>query len=228
MSKIKNSVIVILMILLLSACDKKESFKINDEVLLTGTIQVKEIMKEGEKTKVTYLELEHAITINDKTINKIELNTDQELKENTKTTIKGKIEDSGNLSILDLDYIFSVTDIENVLSYVNTFGNDDFSFSIPSNLIKQCTVKEIENGFIVFSKNNMDVGGEVLTIKSVTPAEYKILQDNEQYIEKVKSDRNKIIVITYPMTNQFKDEYKEEYEQIGNQIGNIKKTVTIK
>lgn len=228
MKKIKSFGIIILMILLLSACNKKEKIKINEEVLLTGTIQVKEIIKEGQKAKVTYLELEHAITIEDKTISKIELETEQDLKENTKATIKGKIEDSGNLSILDLDYIFSVTDIDNIFSYVNTFSNKDFSFSIPSQIIKQCTVQEFDNGFTIYSKSNMDAGGEVLSIKSVTMEEYKTLQNSNQYIEKVKSDQKKIIIVTYPTTNEYKEEYKKEYEQIGNQIGTIKNSITIK
>ena len=228
MKKIKKFTILSLIILFLCACNKKEEYKINEDVLLSGTIQVKEIIKEGQKAKVTYLELEKAITIHDKSISKIELNTEQELKNNTKATIKGKIEDSGNLSILDLDYIFSVTDIDNVLSYVNSFSNANFSFSIPSNLIKQCTVKEIENGFTIYSKSNMDVGGEVMTIKAVTPQEFQNLQSSDIQLEKVKSDQNKIILITYPTSNEYKEEFKEEYEQIGNQINAIKNTITIK
>ena len=228
MKKIKKVTILVLIILLLCACSKSEEYKINEDVLLSGTIQVKEIIKEGKKAKVTYLELEKAITINNKTISKIELNTEQELKNNTKATITGKIEDSGNLSVLDLDYIFSVTDIDNVLSYINSFTNSSFSFSIPSNLIKQCTVKEIENGFIIYSKSNLDVGGEVMTIKAVTPSEFRELQNSDIQIEKVKSDQKKTIVITYPTSNEYKEEFKEEYEQIGNQINAIKDTITIK
>ena len=215
MKKTKKFTILILVILFLCACNKKEEYKINEDILLTGTIQVKEIIKEGKKAKVTYLELEKAITINDKTISKIELNTEQELKNDTKATIKGKIEDSGNLSVLDLDYIFSVTDIDNVLSYVNS-------------LIKICTVREIENGFIIYSKSNLEVGGEIMTIKAVTSSDFKELQNTNIQMEKVKSDSKKTIVIIYPTSNEYKEEFKAEYEHIGDQINTIKNTITIK
>ena len=228
MKKTKKFTILILVILFLCACNKKEEYKINEDILLTGTIQVKEIINEGKKAKVTYLELEKAITINDKTISKIELNTEQELKNDTKATIKGKIEDSGNLSVLDLDYIFSVTDIDNVLSYVNSFTNGSFSFSIPANLIKICTVREIENGFIIYSKSNLEVGGEIMTIKAVTSSDFKELQNTNIQMEKVKSDSKKTIVIIYPTSNEYKEEFKDEYEQIGDQINTIKNTITIK
>lgn len=230
MKKIRRIFTLIISIIFITSCaNTGNKFEINDEVTLEGKITTSEIIKDGKKEKINLLELEKPIIINNKKVYKIEIDFDKELKETDKVTITGTIKSGSELSVLNLDYIFDATDIDNVLSYVNTFSNKDFSMTIPTSIIKITTVEELENGFIVYSTSNMESGGEVFRVLSVTSKEFKELRDNkEKSIEKITSDNDKTIVIIYPTTTEYDEENQKEYETIGNEIARIKNNIKIK
>ena len=228
MKKIKKLAMLFISILLLTGCGNSK-YKVEEEVTLNGTIKNKQVIVDGQIKEISVLELEEPITIGDKKFHQIELISDKKLKDQSEVSIKGVIKDGNKASVLDLDYLFDVNDIDNVLSYVNTFSNEYFSLTIPSSLMKLCTVTEIDNGFIVYSTNNMDVGGEVFRVLSVTSKEFRELQnDDSVLIEKISSDKEKTIIIEYPKTTEYKDEYADEYESIVNQINTIKNNIKIK
>lgn len=228
MKKIKKLAMLFISILLLTGCGNNK-YKVEEEVTLNGTIKNKQVIVDGQIKEISVLELEEPITIGDKKFHQIELISDKKLKDQSEVSIKGVIKDGNKASVLDLDYLFDVNDIDNVLSYVNTFSNEYFSLTIPSSLMKLCTVTEIDNGFIVYSTNNMDVGGEVFRVLSVTSKEFRELQnDDSVLIEKISSDKEKTIIIEYPKTTEYKDEYADEYESIVNQINTIKNNIKIK
>lgn len=230
MKKFKKLATLFTLVIFLSACtNNSNKFKVDEEVTLNGTIKNKQVIIDGETKEVSVLELEKPITIGDKMFYQIELDSDKKLKDNTDVSIKGVIKDGDKASVLDLEYLFDVNDIDNVMSYVNTFSTDDFSMTIPSSLIKIITIEETENGLIVYSTSNMDVGGEVFRVLSVTTKEFKTLQNNDNILtEKISSDKEKTIIIQYPITTEYKEEYAEEYEMIGNEIRTIKNNIKIK
>ena len=230
MKKLNKIATLLISIIFISACtNNSNKYKVDEEVTLNGTIKNKQVIVDGETKEVSILELEKPITIGDKTFHQIELDSDKKLKDSSDVSIQGVIKDGGKASILDLDYLFDVNDINNVMSYVNTFSNSDFSMTIPSSLIKICTIEEIENGFIVYSTSNMDVGGEVFRVISVSTKEFKELQNNESILtEKISSDKEKAIIIQYPITTEYKEEFAEEYETIGNEMRTIKNNIKIK
>lgn len=228
MKKLKKLALLFISVLFLSGCGNNK-YKVEEEVTLNGTIKNKQVIVDGQTKEISVLELDEPITIGDKKFHQIELISDKKLKNQSEVSIKGVIKDGNKASVLDLDYLFDVNDIDNVLSYVNTFSNEDFSLTIPSSLIKLCTIEQIEKGYIVYSTNNKDVGGEVFRVLSVTTKEFRDLQnDDTVLIEKISSDKEKTIIIEYPKTTEFKDEYADEYEEIVSNITTIKNNIKIK
>lgn len=226
MKKFKRIAILLLTTILLTNCGK-EKLELNQEVTLSGTVTVKEVTENNETTKVSILELDEPVIINGETIYKIELDYDKELKNNSELTITGTI--TNNESSDDMSFSFAVSDIDDILSYINTFSNDEFSMTIPASLIKISTVERIDNGFIVYSTSNMSNGGEVFRIISVTNDEFKVLNKNEtKYIEKITSTKEKTIIIQYPSTIEYSDENFEDYETIANSITTIKDNVRLR
>ena len=227
MKRLKRILSLVAISLLLTNCGK-EKLELNKQVTLTGTVTVKEIKKDDTTTKVSILNLDEPVIIDGDTIHKIELDSDKEIKNNSEITITGTLKSNSD-SAIDLDYSFEVLDVDDILSYINTFTNEDFSMTIPAEIIKLCTVKQIDNGFVVYSTSNLEMGGEVFRIISVTNEEFKILNKNEnKYIEKITSTKEKTIIIQYP--NENVEEYKnfKDYETIVKKITTIKDNVTLK
>lgn len=227
MKRLKRILSLVAISLLLTNCGK-EKLELNKQVTLTGTVTVKEIKKDDTTTKVSILNLDEPVIIDGDTIHKIELDSDKEIKNNSEITITGTLKSNSD-SAIDLDYSFEVLDVDDILSYINTFTNEDFSMTIPAEIIKLCTVKQIDNGFVVYSTSNLEMGGEVFRIISVTNEEFKILNKNEnKYIEKITSTKEKTIIIQYP--NENVEEYKnfKDYETIVKKITTIKDNVRLK
>lgn len=227
MKRLKRILSLVAISLLLTNCGK-EKLELNKQVTLTGTVTVKEIKKDDTTTKVSILNLDEPVIIDGDTIHKIELDSDKEIKNNSEITITGTLKSNSD-SAIDLDYSFEVLDVDDILSYINTFTNEDFSMTIPAEIIKLCTVKQIDNGFVVYSTSNLEMGGEVFRIISVTNEEFKVLNKNEnKYIEKITSTKEKTIIIQYP--NENVEEYKnfKDYETIVKKITTIKDNVRLK
>lgn len=227
MKRLKRILSLVAISLLLTNCGK-EKLELNKQVTLTGTVTVKEIKKDDTTTKVSILNLDEPVIIDGDTIHKIELDSDKEIKNNSEITITGTLKSNSD-SAIDLDYSFEVLEVDDILSYINTFTNEDFSMTIPAEIIKLCTVKQIDNGFVVYSTSNLEMGGEVFRIISVTNEEFKVLNKNEnKYIEKITSTKEKTIIIQYP--NENVEEYKnfKDYETIVKKITTIKDNVRLK
>ncbi len=225
----KKILTILSILLLITGCSKKaKTYKINDEINLEGKISTAEIMQDGKNKKVNILNLDSPIIINNTAVHKIELGYDKELKNDIEISLKGIIKD-GTKSELNLDYIFEITALDNSMSIVNTFANETFSITIPTEIIDICTVKEIANGFIIYSTNNIPNGGEVLRILSVTNDEFQNLRQNKKIlIEKITSNKKNTIITMYPTDNQYSKEYELEYEKIGNSINDIKENIKLK
>ena len=145
MKKLKKLVAFIIFSLILTGCQENK-FKIDEEVTLTGKITNSEIIQNDEKHKVSILNLDEPIFVDGTRINKIEIEYDKDLKENNEITITGKIKNNSD-SHVDLAYSFSVTDVDDILSYINTFSNDDFQMTIPTSIIKTCSIERIDSHF---------------------------------------------------------------------------------
>ena len=225
----KKIVYLLFILFMITSCAKKDNvYHINDEIDLSGTVSTSEVIKDGETHKINILNLDTPIIIDNVSIHKIELSYDKELKENSEVSIKGIIE-NGEDSLLNLDYLFSITDIDNLLSIVNTYSNDTFSITIPKDLIKISTVTKIENGFIIYSSNNINNGGEVFRILAVTNKEFQDFRKNNNLtIEKVVSNKENTIIIIYPTTDEYSEEYQDDYEKIVNSVEEIKQNVKLK
>lgn len=223
MKKFKKIAVLLLITLLLTNCGEKK-LELNQEVTLTGKVTVKEVTENDKKTKVSYFELDEPIIIDGEKIYQIELDYDKEIKNNSELSITGTITNNDNSSLS-----LTVSDIDDILSYINTFSNEEFSMTIPASLIKISTIKRIDNGFIIYSTSNMSNGGEVFRIISVTNDEFKQLNKNEtKYIEKITSTKEKTIIIQYPSTIEYTEENFTDYETIANSINTIKDNVRFK
>lgn len=227
MKKLKKLIIFICLIAILTGCQKNK-FKLNEEVILTGKITNSEIKKDDETYKVSILNLDEPIIIDGTKIKKIELEYDQALKDNSEITIKGIIKNNSDSNV-DLEYSFSVLDVDDILSYINNFNNDNFSMTIPTNIIKTCYIDRIDNGFIIYSSKEKNIENEVFRIISLSNEEYnKIKDENNRSIEKVKSNKEKTVIILYNNKMEISDENLQNFDSIIKSIDNIKNTVKIK
>ena len=216
MKRAKKILIFILFILLLVGCNEKEKYEINKPTSLHGKIVVTEINKDGKKEYVSVLELEKAITIDGVTTDKIELEYDKDLKNDTETTISGTIEVNDGKT--DLKYRMNVNSVDNVLSYVNTFSNERFSLAIPANLMKEVTVQKIQNGFIICSSSKK----EAFRFVALDNSEYKSLNKNELDFEVVKSNKKTTVIVI------FSDEEDPTADALYKELATIKKSVKLK
>lgn len=219
MQKYKKIILLILITLIITNCGNK-NYKLNEEITLKGRISTTEITKDNETKKVKVLNLDEPIIIDGTKINKIEIDYDKGIKDDYDITIMGKITEN-NGSNGDLSYSFKVSDIDNILSFINTFGNDDFTFAIPSELMKKINVKEIDKGFTIYNSED----SEILSIKAVSKAEFNKI--NTGYIEKVTSNRNKVVIIEFSSTDKENDNY-ETASEVLNELPKIKSTVQLK
>ena len=122
MKRLKRILSLVAISLLLTNCGK-EKLELNKQVTLTGTVTVKEIKKDDTTTKVSILNLDEPVIIDGDTIHKIELDSDKEIKNNSEITITGTLKSNSD-SAIDLDYSFEVLDVDDILSYINTFTNE--------------------------------------------------------------------------------------------------------
>lgn len=227
MKKLKKIITLLAISMLLTNCGKEE-LKVNQEVTLTGTVTTREITKDNETKKVSILNLDEPIIIDGTSINKIELDYDKGLKENEEITIKGTITSNGDSSI-DLDYAFSVSDIDDILSYINTFSNEEFSMTIPPEIIKISTIDRIEKGFIISGTDKENNKFEVFRVICVTNSEFKELNKNESsYIEKAISNKEKTVIIKFPNDDITSEDNIETVEKIIDELETIKKNVRLK
>ena len=225
MKKIIKRTILSLAILSLCACTQKEnSYKIDDEVEIKGTISSKTIVEDGISREINVITPSNPIIIDNKNISEIEISYDKSIKDQKEVTIKGII--TGDTLLEDLKYAIEVNDIEDPMVLANTYHHDDFSMTIPTSIIEYCSIEKIDNGFIVYSRSNKDVGGEVFTVISLTKDEFNdMVKKDEKYIERVTSNSKKTIIMTFPTTTEYSDEFKDEYELIGNSINKVKNNI---
>lgn len=227
MKKFKKILLLLGLTILLTNCGKEE-LELNKEVTLTGTISTSEIITNNETKKVNILNLDEPIIIEGNTIKKIELEYDKGLKDNSEISIKGTLKSNSD-SKTDLSYSLDVLDIDDILSYINTFSNEEFSVTIPPEIMKIVAIKKIDNGYIIYNSNDMLDNNEVFRIIAVSNSEFKELTKNEStYIEKAKSDKEKTIVIKYPRNTEYQEEYLKVTQDIISQIDTIKNNVRIK
>lgn len=227
MKKFLTMTICVLSIIFLAACtNKTNNYAVNDKINLTGTVSSKEIIENGIKKKINILNLEKSINIDGQLTSKFYIDFDQNLKENEKVSITGTLKEQVAPDI-NLSYGISVSDIDNE-SLINTFSNDDFSLTIPSDLIKLCFVEEIDHGYIIYSINNLSVGGEVFKVISVSNDEFKnMVDENTLNFEKISSDLTKTVIIIYPNNAMYTEEYQHEYARIGDSLNKIKENIRL-
>lgn len=213
-------------ILILTACSTKE-YKINQQISLKGNITTQEITKDNQTYKINILNLETPIIIDGTKINKIAIDYDKSLKEDINVTIDGTII-LNKQENLDLEYAITVNDIDNILSYINTFSNEDFSMTIPVDIIKICDIREIENGFAIYKKDKNNNEVELFRIITISNEEFNTLREKEEKsIEKITSNREKTSIILYSSDEYVADDY-TDYETALRSVDRIKETVVLK
>ncbi len=221
MKKFKRIITLILMTLLLTNCGK-EKLSLNEEVTLKGRITHQEVTENNSTKKISVLTLDEPIVIDGDLVRKIELEYDKDLKTDTDITISGKIKNNSGSTY---DYLFSASDIDDILSYVNTFSNDDFSITIPTDLIKEVIVNKIDNGFAIYLEHN-DIKYEIFKAIAVTNDEYQNIKESKEIEVATKKD-NKRVLIVYSEA-ETPDELSDTVEKIYKSIPKIKGNIRMK
>lgn len=226
MKNLKKIIYLCLMTIILTGCLANE-LELNKKVDLKGIIETNEITKDNKTYKVSILHLEEPIIIEGNKINQIAIDYNKLLQNDIETTISGEIITNENPN-LDLQYSIKVNNIDNILSYINTFTNKDFSVTIPLDIIKICNISNIENGFTISLADQNDDLVELFRIISVSNNEFKEIRENESLkIEKITSNKEKTIILLYSKED-YKNSSYENYNQIISDINKIKDTVVIK
>lgn len=226
MKNLKKIIYLCLMTIILTGCLANE-LELNKKVDLKGIIETNEITKDNQTYKVSILHLEEPIIIEGNKINQIAIDYNKLLQNDIETTISGEIITNENPN-LDLQYSIKVNNIDNILSYINTFTNKDFSVTIPLDIIKICNISNIENGFTISLADQNDDLIELFRIISVSNNEFKEIRENESLkIEKITSNKEKTIILLYSKED-YKNSSYENYNQIISDINKIKDTVVIK
>lgn len=226
MKNLKKIIYLCLMTIILTGCLANE-LELNKKVDLKGIIETNEITKDNQTYKVSILHLEEPIIIEGNKINQIAIDYNKLLQNDIETTISGEIITNENPN-LDLQYSIKVNNIDNILSYINTFTNKDFSVTIPLDIIKICNISNIENGFTISLADQNDDLVELFRIISVSNNEFKEMRENESLkIEKITSNKEKTIILLYSKED-YKNSSYENYNQIISNINKIKDTVVIK
>lgn len=221
MQKYTKIILLIIFTILIAGCSKNE-YKVDDEVSLKGKISTTEIRKDDKSETIKILELDEPIIIDGTKVHKIELDYDKNLKDGYEVEIKGTLKSNGDSSY-QLSYAFEVIDIDDVLSYINTFSNEDFSFTIPSELIKKVNVEEIDNGFAIYNANGSLY--ELFRIYTIPSKEFKSISSSN-YIKAV-SNAKQVVVIKFNDTDD-SEENSTLTNEIMNNINQIKETVHLK
>lgn len=223
MKKFKRIITLILMTLILTNCGK-EKLSLNEEVTLKGKITHQEVTENNITKMISVLTLDEPVVIDGDLVRKIELEYDKDLKTDTDITITGVIKDNGDSTY---NYLFSANDIDDILSYVNTFNNGTFSMTIPTNIIKEVTVTKIENGYSIKLDNN-GKKVEIFQVITVTKSEYELLKDDENIELEVahsKGDQKAIIVYS---TEEVPDNLLDTLEDINKEMPKIKGNIRLK
>ncbi len=220
MRKTKILIIFTFIVLLLVGCDKSEKCEADKTTTLEQKIVINTIKKDGETKNVSILELEKAISINGVITDKIEIEYDKGLKNNTETTITGTLK--ANEGSTNLKYSIDVDSVDNILSYINTFSNDVFSVAIPAKLMKTVSIKEITDGYIIYSSGT----NEAFKIIAMKNDDYKKLSKDDIRFEKIKSNKEYSVVLIYPNNND--EETTKEEQLLSEEIENIKSSVKLK
>lgn len=217
MKKLGRILVCCFGLLLLTGCGEKK-LNLNEEVELKGKVTVKDL---GDSKKITILNLDEPILVDGEKIYEVEIDYDKELKDNKDLTVKGKVTKDKK------DYSFVVSEVDDILSYINTFSTEDFIMTIPSDLIKISTIKRIDNGFILYSSRNLDVGGEVFKVYAIDAKDYDLYKD-DKIVERVTSNKDKVVLIEYPTSNEYDEDGAKEYEEIASNITIIKNNIRLK
>jgi len=219
MKKVKLLVILTLITIIFTGCGKTEQYEVDKATTLRGKIVINTIKKDDKTEYVSILELEKAITIDGVVTDKIEIDYDKGLKNNTETTVSGIIRK--NEGVTDLKYSISIDSVDNILSYINTFSNDVFSIAIPAKLMKTVSVRPINDGFIILTKSNR----EAFRVLALENDDFKRLSKDEINFEVVKTNKQYNIIFMYA-TNE--EEPEEEEKALYEELNNIKRSVKLK
>ncbi len=223
MKKIKRILTLILMTLILTNCGK-EKLSLNEEVTLRGKVTHQEVTENNYTKKISVLTLDKPVVIDGNLVRKIELEYDKELKTDQDITITGTIKDNGDSTY---NYLFSANDIDDILSFVNTFNNGTFSMTIPTSIIKDVIVKKVENGYTVSMDNNGQPI-EIFKAVAVTSSEYEELkkdEDNDIEVADTKGDKKVIIIYS---SEEVPDKLLDTLEAINKTIPTIKGNIRLK
>lgn len=221
MKKFKRIITLLLMTLILTNCGK-EKLSLEEEVTLTGRITHQEILDNNSMKMISVLTLEEPVVIDGDLVSKIELEYDKDLKTDQDITITGTIKNNSGSTY---NYLFSASSINDILSYVNTFSNKDFSITIPVDLIKDVIVDKVDNGFKV-SVEYKQKKYEVFRAISVTKTEYSDLKSSNK-VELAKSKDDKRVVIVYG-DEEIPEAKSDVLENIDKSIPKIKGNIRIK
>lgn len=223
MKKFKRIITLILMTLILTNCGK-EKLSLNEEVTLKGRITHQEVTENNSTKKISVLTLDEPIVIDGDLVRKIELDYNKDLKTDTDITITGVIKDNGDSTY---NYLFSANDIDDILSFVNTFNNGTFSMTIPTNIIKDVIVSQIEDGYALYLDNDGNKI-EIFKVKAVSKLDYESLKnDDEVELEVAHSKGDKKVVIIYS-TEEVPETLLDTLEDINKQMPTIKGNIRLK
>ena len=223
MKKLKRIITLVLMTLLLANCGK-EKLSLNEEVTLKGRITHQEVTENNSIKKISVLTLDEPIIIDGDLVRKIELEYDKDLKTDTDITITGTIKDNGDSTY---NYLFSANSINDILSFVNTFSNDTFSMTIPTSIIKDVSVKKIDNGYTVSIDDNGNKI-EIFQVVSMSKTEYEVLKADESIdFEVADSKGDKKVLIIYS-DQEVPDRLLGILEDVNKTIPTIKGNIRIK
>ena len=223
MKKFKRIIALMLMTLIITNCGK-EKLSLNEEVTLKGRITHQEVTENYVIKMISVLTLDEPIVIDGDLVRKIELDYDKDLKTDTDITITGVIKNNGDSTY---NYLFSANDINDILSYVNTFNNGTFSMTIPTSIIKDVIVNKIENGYAVYLDNDGEKI-EIFKVLALTKAEYETLKNTEDLeFEVAHSKGDKKAVIIYS-TEEVPDNQLDTLEDINKQMPIIKGNIKLK
>ena len=223
MKKFKRIITLIIMTLILTNCGK-EKLSLNEEVTLKGRITHQEVTENNSTKKISVLTLDEPIVIDGDLVRKIELDYDKDLKTDTDITITGVIKNNGDSTY---NYLFSANDIDDILSFVNTFNNGTFSMTIPTNIIKDVIVNKIEEGYAVYLDNDGEKV-EIFQVIAVSQLEYEELKnDDEIELEVAHSKGDKKVLIVYS-TEEVPDKLLDTLEDVNKQMPTIKGNIRLK
>ena len=223
MKKLKRIITLILLTLILTNCGK-EKLNLNEEVTLKGRITHQEVTENNTIKMISVLTLDEPIIIDGDLVRKIELEYDKDLKTDQDITITGTIKDNGDSTY---NYLFSANDIDDILSFVNTFNNGTFSMTIPTNIIKDVSVEKIDNGYTV-SIENENKKVEIFKAISVTKTEYESIKSDDSFdYEVADSKGDKKVLIIYS-EEEVPEDLLDTLESINKAIPTIKGNIRIK